>query len=165
MTDLCVLADELSKMQNIIDNSETVGELTLSSFKGCLSQFHSRIDAFVSVRKKFEDDIETMDKTIKFAKQKKKDFEEYLEIWDAKATEPMSKNPDVQFSSETHELSILYSSGIVIEDEKKIPAEFLIATTVYRPDKRKIREAIDRGEEVPGAFLENRKNLKVMGRV
>lgn len=163
MNELDILAEELSKAQNIIDNSETVTEIALSSFQSSLSSFRNTIDAFVEVRKKFEDDIETMDKTIKFAQQKKKDFEEYLEIWDARATAPMSKNRDVQFSSETYELTILESSGIVIEDERKIPSEFLIATTVYRPDKLKIKEAIKRGQEVPGAILEHRKHLKIMG--
>ncbi len=165
MTDLTTLADELSQVQSVMDNSETVSETALSLFQSSLSMFRSRIDAFVNVRKKFEEDIETMEKTIKFAREKKKDFEEYLEVWDKRATEPMSKHPDVQFSSNEYELTILESSGIVIEDEKKIPSEFLIATTVYRPDKAKIREAIKRGVEVPGAILERRKNLKVMGRV
>lgn len=43
--------------------------------------------------------------------------------------------------------------SLVIEDSSKIPSQFLMTVTTTIPDKEKIREALERADEVPGAKL------------
>jgi hypothetical protein len=49
---------------------------------------------------------------------------------------------------------------VVIHCAPAIPDEYLKKTITYTPDKMAIKEALEVGEDVPGAHLEQGENLK-----
>lgn len=49
----------------------------------------------------------------------------------------------------------------IIDDETKIPAEYLRTKTTTEPDKTHIKEAIRAGEAVPGAHLEDSHSISI----
>lgn len=53
------------------------------------------------------------------------------------------------------------SEAVVITDETKLPSEFLVENTTYRPDKAALKKAIKGGQDIPGAVLEERENLQI----
>lgn len=51
--------------------------------------------------------------------------------------------------------------SVVIDDEKALPADFLRIKTVEEPNKVAIAQAIKEGQEVPGAHVERKPQLKI----
>lgn len=58
-------------------------------------------------------------------------------------------------------ISYRASEQTVIDDELSLPEEYLTVKTTYTPNKTAIREAIKAGKEVPGAHLEQKKNIQI----
>lgn len=53
------------------------------------------------------------------------------------------------------------SAAVSITDEAKLPEDFWKKLVEVKPDKAAIRERLKKGEEVPGACLEERRNLSI----
>ena len=66
------------------------------------------------------------------------------------------EGPDVR-------LSWRKSEAVEVEDLTRVPAQYMIAPPPpeSKPDKAAIKAAIKRGEEVPGARIEVRRNLQI----
>lgn len=60
-------------------------------------------------------------------------------------------------------LSFRTSHPVEIDDESKIPAKYMKAPKVEdpKPDKTAIAKAIKAGETIPGAHIEEKKNLQI----
>ena len=60
-------------------------------------------------------------------------------------------------------LSYRKSDAVVIEDESRIPPEYMKTPEppLPKPDKTAIKEAIKGGAEIPGAIIETRQNLQI----
>lgn len=63
----------------------------------------------------------------------------------------------------TFTLSYRKSEAILIENESRIPSEFLKVPEppTPKPDKTAIKDALKAGKEVPGASIETRQNLQI----
>ncbi len=53
------------------------------------------------------------------------------------------------------------SEAVSITDEAKLPKDFWKKLVEVKPDKAAIKERLKKGEEVPGACLEERQNLSI----
>lgn len=58
-------------------------------------------------------------------------------------------------------ISYKKSERTVIDQAEAIPEEYMTVKTTCEPNKTAIREAIKAGKEVPGAHLEQRKNIQI----
>lgn len=63
--------------------------------------------------------------------------------------------------TETHTVSLRKSEGVVVTDEKAIPPSYMQTQIVSKPDKTGIKKALKMGQEIPGAFLEERQNVQI----
>lgn len=54
------------------------------------------------------------------------------------------------------------SSGVIVTDQDKLPKEFLKETVEVKPMLSEIGKAIKRGEPIEGAYIEERRTLKVL---
>lgn len=54
------------------------------------------------------------------------------------------------------------STPVIIDDETAVPDRFLRTKVETEPDKAKIKAAITAGQEVPGAHIEERKNISIV---
>lgn len=60
----------------------------------------------------------------------------------------------------THRLSTRSSQGVVLADGFSNP-QYGVTETVFKPDKKAIKESIQKGIEVKGAVLENRLSVQI----
>ena len=59
------------------------------------------------------------------------------------------------------DISFRASEQTIIDNADAVPEEYMTVKTTYMPNKTAIREAIKAGKEVPGAHLEQRKNIQI----
>lgn len=59
------------------------------------------------------------------------------------------------------DISFRASEQTVIDNADELPEEYMTVKTTYTPNKTAIKEAIRAGKEVPGAHLEQRKNIQI----
>lgn len=59
------------------------------------------------------------------------------------------------------DISFRASEQTIIDNANAVPEEYMTVKTTYTPNKTAIREAIKAGKEVPGAHLEQRKNIQI----
>lgn len=58
-------------------------------------------------------------------------------------------------------ISFRASEQTVIDNADAVPEEYMTVKTTYTPNKTAIKEAIKAGKEVPGAHLEQKKNIQI----
>ena len=102
-------------------------------------------------------------------KKKKADaWRESAKIDEAKAdwlqrylTEELDNAGIKKLDTDNHLLSVRnYTPSVVVEDNGKLPFDYLEQKIDYRPVKKRIREALQAGKEVPGAHLQkNRRTV------
>lgn len=98
---------------------------------------------------------ETKLKKRREAKEKKAErLSEYVK-------ESMLRVGDVRFETPRCILSFRTSKAVVVTDESKLDKKYVKETVSYTVDKTAIKTALDKGEEVQGAVLEERKNLQI----
>lgn len=59
------------------------------------------------------------------------------------------------------DISFRASEQTIIDNADAVPEEYMTVKTTYTPNKTAIREAIKEGKEVPGAHLEQKKNIQI----
>lgn len=59
------------------------------------------------------------------------------------------------------DISFRASEQTIIDNADAVPEEYMTVKTTYTPNKTAIREAIKAGKEVPGAHMEQRKNIQI----
>lgn len=59
------------------------------------------------------------------------------------------------------DISFRASEQTIIDNADAVPEEYMTVKTTYTPNKTAIKEAIKAGKEVPGAHLEQRKNIQI----
>lgn len=59
------------------------------------------------------------------------------------------------------DISFRASEQTIIDNADAVPEEYMTVKTTYMPNKTAIREAIKAGKEVPGAHLEQKKNIQI----
>ena len=66
-----------------------------------------------------------------------------------------------KFSTPRVAMSFRRSESVNITDEYSVPDEYLTVTTMTKPDKKAIKDAIKGGKEVAGAELVTKSNLQI----
>lgn len=67
----------------------------------------------------------------------------------------------IESSDGLFKASFRKSTAVSVFDESQIPAEFMREKISYTPDKTAIKKAIESGQEVAGAKIEERQNLQI----
>lgn len=65
------------------------------------------------------------------------------------------------YEADLHKIGTRKSTAVEVFDEEKLPNEYKVRKVVEGPDRAKIKDAIKQGENVPGAALVERQNLKI----
>lgn len=58
-------------------------------------------------------------------------------------------------------ISFRASEQTIIDDESALPGDYMVIKTTMSPDKAKIKAAIKAGQIVPGAHVENKRNIQI----
>lgn len=65
-------------------------------------------------------------------------------------------------SMETARVKLSFRKSTAVEvDEDKLPRQWMVAKTTYAPDKKLLKESLEKGEYIPGAQLVVKENLQI----
>lgn len=103
-----------------------------------------------------EEHIKQMGEKLKAIKARNQSLKDYLERNMLAAGIKEIKADDGTFKA-----SFCKSKAIDVFDEAQIPAEFMRERVTIVPDKTAIKKAIESGQEVAGAKIEERLNLQI----
>lgn len=141
-------------------DSETEREDTLEAVIG---QFEVKAQSVIGyiknqeiTEKMLDEHIKQMTGKLKAVKAQNQSLRDYLarNMQAAGITE-------IKADDGTFKASFRKSKAVEILDEAQIPAEFMRETVKIEPDKTAIRKAIEGGQEVAGAKIEERQNLQI----
>ena len=97
-------------------------------------------------------------------KNKAERLKEYLSMnlrEDEIKKDPEKDPKDIKFNTTKVAISFRTSTKTIIEDESKIPVAFMKEKITTEPDKTAIKEAIENGNVVEGAFLQTNYNIQI----
>lgn len=141
-------------------DSETEREDTLEAVIG---QFEVKAQSVIGYIKNqetteemLEEHIRQMTEKLKVIKARNQSLKDYLERNMLAAGIKEIKADDGTFKA-----SFRKSKAVDVFDESQIPAEFMRERVTVVPDKTAIRKAIESGQEVAGAKIEERQNLQI----
>ena len=66
-----------------------------------------------------------------------------------------------RFSFPNHELTSRKSQAVEIDDEEALDSQWLAVTTISKPDKAAIKEALKAGQQITGAQLVSRRSWRI----
>lgn len=141
-------------------DSETEREDTLEAVIGQFEVKAQSVIAYIKnqeiTEKMLDEHIKQMTGKLKAAKARNQSLKDYLarNMQAAGITE-------IKADDGTFKASFRKSKAVEILDEAQIPAEFMRETVKIEPDKTAIRKAIESGQEVAGAKIEERQNLQI----
>lgn len=73
----------------------------------------------------------------------------------------MQRNGLQNVRGQVYALSVRSTDVVTITDEAKLPERYAIKKTTITPDKLAIRDALKKGEDIPGAILDKSYSLRV----
>lgn len=103
-----------------------------------------------------EEHIKQMTEKLKTIKARNQSLKDYLDR-NMKA----AGIKEIKADDGTFKASFRKSKAVDVFDEKQIPAEFMRERITVAPDKTAIKKAIESGQEVAGAKIEERLNLQI----
>lgn len=124
-------------------------------------QMDNKINATVRLIKNRELSSAVLEYEIKRLKDLKKGNDKAVENIKGFISRAMLDHGIEKIETDICKLSFRKSKAVVIEEIENIPKNFLNETVTVTPDKMAIKEAIESGEVVPGAHVEENMNLQI----
>ena len=119
------------------------------------SMLEAKVDNYYLFMERVEAEIERWDAHIKSLSKGLSSFKKTKDWLSLNLKNGMIRLNESKLKGAVHEFSL---SGnrfkLVIEDVDKIPGKFLVEVVRYEPDKEAIKDALEKGESVPGAYLD-----------
>lgn len=141
-------------------DSETEREDTLEAVIGQFEVKAQSVIAYIKnqeiTEKMLEEHIRQMTGKLKAAKARNQSLKDYLE-----RNMLAAEIKEIKADDGTFKASFRKSKAVDVFDESQIPAEFMRERVTVVPDKTAIRKAIESGQEVAGAKIEERQNLQI----
>ena len=106
----------------------------------------------------FIDDIRDEEKALEARRDEWKNKAERVEN---AVIESMDKDGIRKFETKKCKIELRKSSAVVIDDPSLIAKQYIRVKTTEEPDKVAIGKAIRAGEEIPGAYIEERRSVIV----
>lgn len=162
------LSDEVLALNELIDNSinEETGEIQDSGVleeleSELIGKLQTKAESIVDVLHFQEDDIKNITEEInrlndikKVMQKKNANFKKYIEY-------NMKKMGVNEVKTLKGTLKLRKSTTCEIENENDIPNEYVKQELVFKIDKMAIKEALKKGIDVKGAFLQETLKLNV----
>jgi len=151
------LADSFNKLEEIIEQED---DNSLIEYLDSVNiQISDKIDNVVRYRRTMELTADAIDNEImrlealKLSYNKKSDsLRNYISFC-------LKRLGKEKFDTSVAKLSFRKSSSLIIDDEKKIPNEFISEVIVKKVDKNALKQAINKGTPIEGVHIEEKSNL------
>lgn len=157
---LFAISSELTEIFNQLE--ESGGELTPEleqALQISKAELKSKSLNYVHYIKKLENDLELV-----------KVYEEQLEAFKKRKERILERLKDSlktaveqfgEIEADIFKITTRKSESVEVINENEIPPQFYISMIVKTLDKKRVKEAIKNGEEVPGAIIKENKNLSI----
>jgi len=152
-------SDYLKLMDQIQEADGEITEELAEQLKINEAQLQGKSIAYLSVIKSVEAFNMQIDDEIKRLQQMKKTRTNLISRLKDRLLEAV--NLFGEFTSGLHTFSTRKSSSIEVEDVNGLPKEFKVIKVTEQADKKALKEAIKRGEEIKGVSLVDKLNLKI----
>ena len=156
--------DLCEHLYNSTDEDGVVNADVFDNMLAAKATFETKAIAVAMVVRQYDKDIANLNEEIERLKQLK----DRLKAKKERLTESLSRACE---TTGTERIEGVYASvsfrnnppSVKIDDENEIPYDYIRekVTRTYEPDKVKIKEAILRGETVPGAHLEQERKMQI----
>ncbi|MDH2394650.1 siphovirus Gp157 family protein [Providencia rettgeri] len=154
-TTAIAMAADYSKLQLLVENGEFTAEDIADTLQGIEGELGDKLDAIMLYARNLEGQAKTLDEESKRLADRKKSFENQVKslkkyALDCLLTSGLDK-------LKTTKNTFTARAGVVrviIDNENDLPNELVDVQVVTAPDKKKIKETIENGIDVPGAHLE-----------
>lgn len=157
-----IRVEHLRLLEQIEEQDGEIFKHQEQAFGFTLEAFNEKAVSVGFVTKHLDNAESAIDAEIKRLQSMKKSTASKREWFESQLSGAMHQFGVEKIDTPTLKISFRKSEAVEIEDETKLPEsvkEEVPAT--WKVSKTKIKEAIKRGEEVPGASLVTRKNLQI----
>jgi uncharacterized protein YqgQ len=114
---------------------------------------------YINVIKRIESDVTMFDAEIKRLQEAKKRMQKVVEVLEERLEDAVKIHGEIKTG--TYTLKLRKSESVIIEDESKIPPQFIKIKQEFQVMKAEIKKAIKEGEEVDGAYIQENQNLVI----
>ena len=150
-TQLVESADENGEIDGLLAQELSVKE----------EQFNEKALSIGYLSRKIDDETDLIDKEIerlKALKERRKRVKTRILTALTNACEQLGKT---RIDGIQANISFRESERIEVDDESKIPDEYIRVTIKKEPDKTAIKQAIKQGKEINGVHLQSYKNIQI----
>jgi len=128
---------------------------------GIEMQMKDKVSQVIRFSKNLELTADAVNTEIDRLKELKKSYEAKSLSLKNYISYSMQKHDIESVNTDIARLFFRKSTTVEIDEEAKLPQEYLVEKITYAPDKKAIKEAIQKGEIIAGVHLEEHKNLQV----
>ncbi len=167
MSNLWNLTNEVEKLYIDLSQSvdEETGEINDEEIVKALAvketEFNDKAIAVATVQRRFESRTKEIAEEIKRLQALKKRSESVSERLKSSLQEACQRLGKTKIDGISAAISFRASQKTVIDDENIIPEEYFNIKITKTPDLTKIKNAINNGENINGAHLENCQNIQI----
>jgi len=128
---------------------------------GIEMQMKDKVSQVIRFSKNLELTADAVNTEIDRLKELKKSYEAHSLSLKNYISYSMQKHDIDNINTDIAKLFFRKSTTVEIDEEAKLPQEYLVEKTTYAPDKKAIKEALLKGEIIDGARIANHNNLQI----
>jgi len=149
------IVESLKDLEEMAENDEAL----IPYLDSVEMQMNDKVSNIVRFSRECELKSEMIETEIQRLKELKESYQNKAENLKEYLSYSMKRNGIERIDTEVCKLSFRKSKQVIITGD--INEKFTTQKTIITPDKKAIKEAIERGEEVKGAILQENKNLVI----
>lgn len=154
-TTAIAIAANMTKLMALVESGEFTQEDIADTLEGEELALGDKFDGIMTLIRNLEGQAKTVDEEVKRLSDRKKSFEGQAKNLKAYVLKCLQAAELKTFKTERNTLTVRKGSvSVVIDNVDLLPDDLVDVATVVAPDKKKIKEAIEAGEDVKGAHLE-----------
>ncbi|MEY0290966.1 siphovirus Gp157 family protein [Providencia rettgeri] len=154
-TTAIALAASYEKLQQLVESGDFSSEEIADTLEGIEGELGDKLDAIMVHVRNIEGQAKTLDEESKRLSERKKSFENQAKNLKKYAlTCLLATGLDNLKTLKNTFTARKGSTSVVIDDEDLLPNDLVQVQVVTTPDKKAIKDAIEKGKKVAGAHLE-----------
>lgn len=151
----------IDQMIDSVDENGELVEVDPKQLEQLNEERRKKLESIACYIKNLSAESEALKKEEDNLKSRRSSVDKKIERLKKLLSDSLIASGDENFKTERCVVSFKKSSEVVIIDENVIDKKFMRTKTTTEPDKKLIRERIDAGEEVRGAYLNEKKNIQI----
>jgi Siphovirus Gp157 len=158
---LIQIESELSAINNdIMSNDGLINEVQEAQLKALLIMEKDKVDAYCMMLDRIESETTFVEQRIEEAKNYIKRLQSVKENMSRIALSGINQKGEKLIGTTGRYMTTRKSKKVIVQDDTLLTDEYLRTKHTQEADKVKIKEALEKGEAVPGCHLEENVSLQ-----